>query len=72
MPQGVWHRAPGPVVHSLPVEEGLPALPGLSLAAGSTLLLALPAAAEKRPTCHQSSAETERERAETWSSGSVG
>lgn len=31
VPQGVWDRAPGPVVHRLPLEESLPALPGLNL-----------------------------------------
>lgn len=31
MPQGIRHRAPVPVVHSLPLEEGVPALPGLSV-----------------------------------------
>uniref|UniRef100_A0A8D2F6W1 Uncharacterized protein n=1 Tax=Theropithecus gelada TaxID=9565 RepID=A0A8D2F6W1_THEGE len=30
VPESVWHGAPGPVVHSLPLEEGLPAVPGLS------------------------------------------
>ncbi|XP_031960046.1 zinc finger protein 395 isoform X3 [Corvus moneduloides] len=29
MPQGLRHRAPGSVVHGLPLEKGLPALPGL-------------------------------------------
>nr|XP_036862451.1 SLC2A4 regulator isoform X5 [Manis javanica] len=30
MPESLWHRPPGPVVHCLPLEEGLPASPGLS------------------------------------------
>ncbi|XP_058143309.1 SLC2A4 regulator isoform X2 [Dasypus novemcinctus] len=30
VPEGVWHGAPRPVVHSVPLEEGLPALPGLT------------------------------------------
>lgn len=30
VPEGVRHGAPGAVVHGLPVEEGLPAIPGLS------------------------------------------
>ena len=29
MPEGIWHGEPRPVVHGLPLEEGLPALPGL-------------------------------------------
>ncbi|XP_045437498.1 zinc finger protein 704 isoform X1 [Pipistrellus kuhlii] len=31
VPEGVRHGEPGPVVHRLPLEEGLPALPGLRL-----------------------------------------
>lgn len=30
MPKGVWRGAQGPLVHSLPLEESLPALPGLN------------------------------------------
>lgn len=30
MPEGVRHRAPGPVVHSLPLEKSLPAIFGLN------------------------------------------
>ncbi|XP_030921278.1 cuticle collagen 2C-like [Geospiza fortis] len=30
MPQGLRHRAPGAVVHGVPLEKGLPALPGLN------------------------------------------
>lgn len=29
MPEGIWHGEPRPVVHGLPLEKGLPALPGL-------------------------------------------
>lgn len=30
MPKGLWRGAQGPLVHGLPLEESLPALPGLN------------------------------------------